>query len=345
MAETLSQSDRIFAPKVLVLADDLTGALEAGAAFAQRGLRSRVTVLKAEWKAERVLVIDTESRHLSASEAASRIATLAVERPRLVYKKTDSTLRGNIRAELGALSHAGPVLYVPAYPQLGRTLKNGCLHVHDVPVEQSAFASDPLHPVRDGNIANLLEGLSGITVCPANTEEEIEVAARGWIAEGGMAAGPSSLLHAAAKVLAPDSPPPQFPRIGRALIVSGSRHRRSGEQIAAIASRLEEWNWTVLEAPQTHQGDPLAFSSTFGRKAAQVLHSGNFDTLMVFGGDTAFSILKAMNVDTLQPVGEVLPGMPLSKLPDGMTFITKAGGFGRPELLLQLQGKLAHDTN
>src|SRR4051812_25271798 len=144
-------------PEILVLADDLTGALESGAAFAQRGIEGQVALLKAPQIAKRVLVVDTETRHVAASEAASCVTEFAGgAKARLIYKKTDSTLRGNIRAELDALSVRGPVLYVPAYPQLGRTLRHGCLHVHDVPVEQTAFALDPIHPVLHGNIAVLL---------------------------------------------------------------------------------------------------------------------------------------------------------------------------------------------
>src|SRR3954462_3144661 len=182
-------------PQILVLADDLTGALESGAAFARRGIESTVTLLKADWSGKPVLVIDTETRHLAEEEARRRVAEIGKNLPaRLVYKKTDSTLRGNIRAELHALSLLGPVLYVPAYPQLGRTLKAGCLHVYGVPVEKTVFATDPLHPVRNGNIAALLAGTSGISICEESTEAGIEAAARGWIKAGGIAAGPSSLL-------------------------------------------------------------------------------------------------------------------------------------------------------
>src|SRR5271165_5976312 len=90
---------------ILALADDLTGALETGAKFAGQGLGARVTTEIAMSRAPEVpvLVIDTETRHLPAGEAAGvvRHATKAALRfaPWLVYKKTDSTLRGNIAAE------------------------------------------------------------------------------------------------------------------------------------------------------------------------------------------------------------------------------------------------------
>src|SRR4051794_15539539 len=205
MSQQREKEDR---PEILVLADDLTGALEAGAAFAQRGIKGQVALLKAPRTSSRVLVVDTETRHLSHKDAARRVENIAKsENARLIYKKTDSTLRGNIRAELEALSLLGPVLYVPAYPQLGRTLRDGCLLVHGIPVEHTPFALDPLHPVRNGNIAVLLAGTKNITIFGENSEEAIEAAARDWIEKGGIAAGPSSLLHAASKALAPECAP------------------------------------------------------------------------------------------------------------------------------------------
>jgi uncharacterized protein YgbK (DUF1537 family) len=331
-------------PQILVLADDLTGALESGAAFAQRGIKSAVNLLKAHRTGEPVLVIDTETRHASEEQAAMRIGQLATSiTARLIYKKTDSTLRGNIRAELQALSQRGPVLFVPAYPQMGRTVHDGCLYVHGIPVEQSPFAKDPVHPVRTGNIAALLADSSNINICHENTEAGIQAVARDWIEAGGIAAGPSSLLHAAAEVLAPGSLTPKFPNVSRALLVSGSRHVQSQRQIEAASQALRNWGWSVFCSPNEHRGDPLAFAAQFGEEAKRAFESDQFDTIIVFGGDTTFSLLNAMNIDSLEPIGEVLPGVPVSLLPSHKILITKAGGFGHPNLLFQVHERLTHE--
>jgi uncharacterized protein YgbK (DUF1537 family) len=331
--------------EILIPADDLTGALEAGAAFPEQGLPSKVTLLSTEESNTRVLVIDTETRRLPEGEAATRISSLTQMFPsRLVYKKTDLTFRGNIRAELAALSRFRAILYVPAYPQLGRTIQNGCLHVHGVSIEKTHFARDPLHPISHGNIAKMLAGIQNVTICEANTEEEIESAARSWVGKGGSAAGPSCLLAAAAKILSAHSHRIAFPHVSQALIVSGRRHERSMEQLAAAASLLHQWGWAAMKADEEHRGDSVASASDFGRQAAPRLSSKNFDALIVFGGDTAYFILKALAIDSIEPLGEVLPGIPISSLPNGMTLATKAGGFGPPDVLLQLHEKLAHVT-
>src|SRR4051794_10651096 len=93
MEISLEAADRT-GPEILVLADDLTGALESGAAFAQRGIQGTVTLLKARSTGKPVLVVDTETRHVSEAEAVNRIEQVsAMTKARLIYKKTDSTLR------------------------------------------------------------------------------------------------------------------------------------------------------------------------------------------------------------------------------------------------------------
>src|SRR4051794_25466561 len=127
---------------ILALADDLTGALEIGAKFAAAGIPATVSTALAWDRSTPVSVIDTETRHLPAAEAAAIIGRLArvADNVRLLFKKTDSTLRGNIGAELDALAAVFPasrVVYVPAYPRMGRTVRDGTLLVNGVPVHET----------------------------------------------------------------------------------------------------------------------------------------------------------------------------------------------------------------
>src|SRR5262249_51939907 len=123
------------APAILVIADDLTGANDAGVQFAAAGIRSLVFAndhlakLPENYPA---VVINTESRHIPASQAAERVRKIGLmgmrAGVRCFYKKTDSTLRGNIGAELEALLSAAGVAgipFVPALPDLGRTTRDG----------------------------------------------------------------------------------------------------------------------------------------------------------------------------------------------------------------------------
>jgi uncharacterized protein YgbK (DUF1537 family) len=216
------------------LADDLTGALEIGAKFAAAGIAATVSTRLAWDRDATVSVIDTETRHAPPAEAAGIIQRLAREAGgvRLIYKKTDSTLRGNIGAELTALAAAFPgsrVVYVPAYPRMGRTVRRGTLLVHGVPVHETEFARDPLNPVRQSHVPTLAGEC--VTVIDAETDADIARAAGELLhAEGTLlAAGPAALAEAvAARIDLPRSLVPPFPRARQCLVVNGSLHPLSG---------------------------------------------------------------------------------------------------------------------
>jgi uncharacterized protein YgbK (DUF1537 family) len=77
-----------------------------------------------------------------------------------VYKKIDSTLRGNVGAEIDAVMDAfdAPLAIVaPAFPALGRTTRNGLHFVRGTPVAQTETAQDPRAPVHESNIVRLLQ--------------------------------------------------------------------------------------------------------------------------------------------------------------------------------------------
>ncbi len=104
---------------MLVVADDLSGAVEVAAVLGAR----RIALGHADGD-----VVDLDTRALGPDEAARRIRALD---GRITFKKIDSLLRGNVQAELEALS--GELIVTPALPVEGRTVRNGVLHVHGVP--------------------------------------------------------------------------------------------------------------------------------------------------------------------------------------------------------------------
>src|SRR5437660_8331789 len=121
---------------VLALADDATGALEIGARFSEAGLDARVSFDPDADLASCALVVDTETRQQSAERARAVVRSIAMRAKESgvahIYKKTDSTLRGPIAAEFRGLLDVWPELplvYAPAYPVLGRTVRSGVLYV------------------------------------------------------------------------------------------------------------------------------------------------------------------------------------------------------------------------
>ena len=324
---------------VLSLADDLTGALEVGAKFAAEGIASVITTDASLQCAEPVLVIDTETRHLAPRLAAEHVTRVLEQanKPgvRLIYKKTDSTLRGNIAAELEALAgfYGARVVYAPAYPAMGRTVSGGRLYVNNVLLEQTGFARDPLNPITDSRVP------AGIFW---DVEEDVAKAARRILnaPPPSLAAGTGALAGELAQhIEIQRGEKTSLPEIRSCLITNGSLHDASARQIAHFVDE----DWTVMQwTPQAGQS-PMEIADENGRRIRDALKSGNFEAVLVCGGDTAYGMLKAVGFPPIRPMGEVLTGVPISRVAiDGrdIYLITKAGGFGELDILTQIRKKL-----
>jgi uncharacterized protein YgbK (DUF1537 family) len=133
---------------ILIVADDLTGANATAALFAHEGLRTLSTVSDSPSSQEfEAVAVCTSSRHLAPHDARARVvgAIEALEGNLFVIKRIDSTLRGNIGAELeGALdalqartSSTVRALIVAAWPRAGRVTRNGIQLVDGVPLNES----------------------------------------------------------------------------------------------------------------------------------------------------------------------------------------------------------------
>lgn len=320
-----------FHRSIFALADDLTGALEAGA-------KLRLPVTTQIDRADlRGLVVDTETRHLTAEQAAARVEALARRAggPSLIYKKTDSTLRGNIAAELGALHRVFPdyrLVYVPAYPALGRTVRHGELYVDGAPVHRTVFAADPLNPITSSRIDSVLNGLP-VEVIDGESDADIHAAAERILNSPApvIVAGPAAIAAA----LAGEAPAVSFPAVRRCLVVNGSAHPASLAQIAR-ASFDDRWVLFEYAGPETG----LERAHRIGLAVKEILGANTFDAILVFGGDTAYAIHSALGAPDFTPLGEILSGVPVSRS-GSLTWITKAGGFGAPDLLLHLKEKLS----
>jgi uncharacterized protein YgbK (DUF1537 family) len=140
--------------KVAIVADDLTGAMDAAAPFARRGLDVRVLTAPDKLAAAlqdmpAVLSINTGTRHVSGEQAAAVVGALVSRlmhlKPQLLIKKIDSTLRGNLLTEtLAAMRASGypEMLVCPAVPNQGRTLTGGKLYIDGVPLHETAIGRD-----------------------------------------------------------------------------------------------------------------------------------------------------------------------------------------------------------
>lgn len=189
--------------KLLVIADDFTGALDTGIQFRGEGTVLRFGRQEASFfenldPATDVMIIDAETRHLSAEEAYNIVHKIVSDAMaygcECVFKKTDSGLRGNIGAELAAALDASGrrmLHFVPAFPKLDRITKSGVHYIKGKPVADSVFGVDPFEPVRHSDICQIISAQTdipvsrsnygadeGILVYDASFQEELEIIAK-----------------------------------------------------------------------------------------------------------------------------------------------------------------------
>ena len=92
--------------------------------------------------------------------------------PALIYKKIDSTLRGNVAAEIVtalACIQRHQAIVTPALPMQGRSVHDGEVYVNGVPLQETAFMHDPVSAPAAGSLAEQLIGYSPDLVVSVGT--------------------------------------------------------------------------------------------------------------------------------------------------------------------------------
>ena len=172
--------------KLLIAADDFTGALDTGVQFSKQGIRTLV-VPSAETDMENVdgsivvLSVNTQTRHKNKKEAYETVYRLIKRAAdmgiKYIYKKTDSALRGNIGSELlAAIRGSGydRLMFIPAYPDNNRTTENGAQYISGAPIAQTHFANDPFNPVSTSYIPDIIKQQTDVHTIIVKTGETAE---------------------------------------------------------------------------------------------------------------------------------------------------------------------------
>ncbi len=142
---------------IAVIADDFTGAAELGGIGLRYGLSVEInTAVHPATKAD-LLIIAADTRSTGEAAAVKEMETITqalvqLKLPVLIYKKTDSVLRGHIIAEITAqLETLGltKALLVAANPALGRTIIDGVYLLNGQPIHTAAaFPPIPNFPLQ-----------------------------------------------------------------------------------------------------------------------------------------------------------------------------------------------------
>jgi len=149
-------------PTLYILADDVTGAADCAARCKQAGLPATILLQPSlEALPTGAISVSSDSRYLTPTQAAESVRRLCSALGRadkrrtdaIWYKKIDSTLRGNIGAEVAAMlswrddlaqssASARPCAVIaPAFPAQSRGLVDGYLVYAQAPAQPQHFPS------------------------------------------------------------------------------------------------------------------------------------------------------------------------------------------------------------
>jgi D-threonate/D-erythronate kinase len=342
--------------RIVLLADDLTGACDAGAAFLSAGRSVRVWFgSSVQFSApESVQAFNTNSRSLSPARAdrvVSRAAAALGANPNsLFFKKIDSAARGPLAAEVLATHRAlstRAILLAPAFPSAGRTVREGILEIQDAAGEPSQIRLAGLFPlVTRSRIFNLsspselrpaLESGKTILICDSATQADLEALAReAQSIPGLLYAGSAGLAQALAKLNHARVLHALVPHAERILLVAGSPHSVTKLQLET----LDHDRFSDIRVLK------MRFSFRAQARIRSAFRASNPQALILTGGETAMLAVQALEAHSFILQGEIAPGIPWGLVQGGnahgCTVVTKSGGFGPPtafnEVLAALRG-------
>lgn len=149
-----------------IIADDLTGANDSGVQLAKYGLKTSV-LLKRDSDSlagSDAIVFDTDTRAMDGEKAQQTIASitkfLKENGIKNIYKKIDSTMRGNVGKEILGFHQelqTDFVFIAVAYPKNGRQVIHGNHYLNGKLLAETEIANDPLSPVHESHIPTFLK--------------------------------------------------------------------------------------------------------------------------------------------------------------------------------------------
>lgn len=266
----------------------------------------------------------------------------------------------------------------PAFPDLGRTVAHGTVLVDDRPVADSDSGDDPVTPVTVSALDRLIPGSQRVGVAElvaapgsghcfvldAVTNDDLDevAAAVELLGPRAIAVGSAGLARAVAGVAgAVERTTTAVSPVSRILVAVSSPHRAARLQVAALlqshpqpepdhrAGRAhpDELQVSVLRAPEerAERGRSAAVATVLAQQVAARIAASPIDALVLVGGDGALAVLDACGAAQVRVLDNLAPGTPrgvvLGGRLDGLQLVTRSGGFGPPDALVQIVQRLS----
>ncbi|MGL5433893.1 MAG: 3-oxo-tetronate kinase [Lachnospiraceae bacterium] len=348
------------------IADDFTGASDAASFLVKGGMSVRLyngipaKHLSPDEDTQAVVVAlksRTQETGQAVADSLNAARFLLAQGAKQIYFKYcstfDSTHRGNIGPVADALMEllgADYTLLCPSLPVNGRTVENGKLMVHGIPLDESHMKKHPLTPMWDSNISKLMEPQSRYTCIPVDlnnpdtcfsrstsdkpyylipdyrTDSDGETIAKTF-SELALLTGGSGLLEPLARIWAGKlSVPIGFPSsqtMGKGLILAGSCSKATLTQIV----------WFQKQGLPSYKLDPEDMIN--GKQTAEgawrfiEAHKHQADAVLIYSSDTPEKIREFQKygsgkvADLLE---QTIAGLAVRAIASGYTRIISAGG-------------------
>lgn len=338
---------------VLIVADDITGALDTAGYFATPENPIKVWLDRPP-AISGSNAIDLDTRDLDEATACGRVAEIFTGRERgvLSFKKIDSVMRGHPMAEAAAAFRAGRfrrALFAPAFPAMGRVTVDGRQLVlsQDGKVQVGPALVDALssHGIPAAMLGkDAVPG--GFFVADASSDAELADAVAAFGAgDDDLYIGAGGLASALAGRASPSLPPPKLD-----LAICGTNHPMTLRQIAAVPglrSVVMDDNGAMrpdppalLVAPPNAVSVPEARAMIERSLKRLVATTPGPRAVLVTGGWTLRLLVRICAASHLLCEGLYEPGVAMSRMVagawHGTAIVSKSGGFGGDDLLARL---------
>jgi uncharacterized protein YgbK (DUF1537 family) len=340
---------------LLIVADDLTGALDAAGSFARPESPIQIWFDPPISTSGRNAV-DTDSRDLDQAGAIDRVAAAFSGQNamagRTAFKKIDSMMRGHPVAEAVAAFRSGGfqrALMAPAFPAMGRLTIGGRQFV-DVLGARGPVGPSLVDALSSQGVpARMIDDSGpdeGFLVADASSDADLLAAVQRF-AEGvhGLYVGTAGLASAMAGSSGTYIRPPPID-----IAICGTLHPVTLKQIelanAHEAVVMDDGQMTKLPAAPRLLVAPSRYDSqqeakqVIARSLERVVRDRKPAAIFVTGGWTLRTLSRICETNRLLCIGLYQAGVPVCRMVggawDGANIVSKSGGFGNERLLADL---------
>ena len=129
-----------------------------------------------------------------------------------------------------------------------------------------------------------------------------------------------------------------------AIVVGGGETSAVQEAVGAAREALAGGTCAVVHSPEERSSSGESVLGSLAEVVACLSEEGLFEGLVLTGGATAVGVARRLGASGVRLEGEVESGVPVGALigPQPSPAVTKAGGFGGPDTLVEAVEALAH---